>query len=427
MTFAKGFSYRDAVLHCGSVNLADIARETGTPTYVYNFDAVLDRYRAHRDAFSHLRHQTCYAVKANSSLALLQMLAREGCGFDVNSRGELHRCMKAGADASHMIMTGVGKSRADVVYALESGVGHFNVESASECRLISELASERGVVANVLLRLNPDIETDTHPYISTGEASHKFGLRPADIRTLASQENWLPGLRIAGLSFHLGSQLMNPEPYRDALRLLLKVLDDIMPLLPAAPLVVDIGGGFGVPYSDEEGELQPSTVAAVVSEVLGTRAQSLSLITEPGRSLVANSGVLLASVEHLKPSESRRVFMILDAGMNDLMRPALYQAAHGIVPLMADHEAEILEFDIVGPVCESSDVFAARYPFPSSIEPGQFVAILSAGAYGASMSSTYNSRPLAAEVAVSGSTWTLIRERQSLDAMMAGERLRIYD
>ncbi len=423
MTFADGFTYRGSILHCGSVNLSDLAGEVGTPTYVYNLDAVLARFASHRDAFAPLRHQTCFAVKANCSLAVLQALAHEGCGFDVNSRGELQRCLRAGASPSLLVMTGVGKSRADIEEALVAGVGRFNVESASECRLISDIATERNLVADVLLRLNPDIETGTHPYISTGEASHKFGLSSSDIRTLASQEGWLPGLRIVGLSFHLGSQITSPTPYRDALRLLLKVLDDITPLLPEPPLVVDIGGGFGVPYDDDQDELSPWDLAVVVGEVLGDRARELTVISEPGRSLVANAGVLIASVEHVKPSASGQTFLILDAGMNDLLRPALYQAKHAIIPIIEDAEAETLNFDIVGPVCESSDTFAVNYPLPSSMERGRQVAILSAGAYGAGMSSTYNSRPLSTEVVVRGDTWFIARHRQSIDAMLAGERL----
>jgi diaminopimelate decarboxylase len=421
MTFADGFSYRDGSLHCGPISLTDIARSIGTPVWVYHFDSIAARFREHRDAFAGLKHQTCFAVKANSSLALLRMLALEGCGFDANSRGELHRCLTAGADPSRIIMTGVGKSAADIAFALDACIAYFNVESASECRLISDMAMERGVRANIVLRLNPDIETDTHPYISTGEASHKFGLNPSDIRTLASQENWLPGLRIAGLSFHLGSQLRNSDPYRDALRLLLKVLDDITPLLPEVPDVVDIGGGFGVPYALHESALSPDALADVVKEVLGDRTASITLISEPGRSLVANAGVLLSSVEHLKPSAPHRTFVILDAGMNDLMRPALYQAEHGIVPVLRDDDAEPMLCDVVGPVCESSDVFLAACELPSSLQRGQHLAILSAGAYGSSMSSTYNSRPLAAEVAVVGDKWNVIRERQTLEDMLRGE------
>ncbi|MCZ7556256.1 MAG: diaminopimelate decarboxylase [Bacteroidia bacterium] len=424
MTFADGFSYRDGSLHCGPVRIADITRETGTPVWVYHFDSIVARYHEHRDAFAGLTHQTCYAVKANSSLALLRMLARAGCGFDANSRGELHRCLTAGADPTRIIMTGVGKSSADIAAALDAGIAYFNVESASECRLISELATRRGVRANIVLRLNPDIETDTHPYISTGEASHKFGLNPADIRTLASQESWLPGVRIAGLSFHLGSQLVSTDPYRDALRLLLKVLDDITPLLPEAPDVVDVGGGFGVPYAADESALSPESLADVIRDVLGDRAASIQLITEPGRSFVANAGALFCSVEHLKPSAPNRTFVILDAGMNDLMRPALYQARHAIIPVQRDENAEPMLCDVVGPVCESSDVFVAGTELPSSLQRGQLVAILSAGAYGSSMSSTYNSRPLATEVAVVGDAWTVIRERQTLDDMLRGEKLR---
>ncbi|MBE0643819.1 MAG: diaminopimelate decarboxylase [Bacteroidetes bacterium] len=420
MTVADGFSYRDHELHCGSVRVVDIIRETGTPLYLYNLDAVLARFEQHRAAFASFSHRTSYAVKANSTLPLLQALTNAGCGFDVNSRGELHRALKAGADARRITMTGVGKSRADIEDGLAAGISLFNVESASECRLISEIAEAQGMVADILLRLNPDVETETHPYISTGEAAHKFGLSPSDIRSLASQASWLPGLRIAGLAFHLGSQILSPAPYAQGLRVLLKVLDDITPMLDRAPDIIDIGGGFGVRYDAHHGELLPGQVAAVLANVLGPREETWTLITEPGRSLVANAGVLVASVEHVKPSEDRN-FLILDAGMNDLLRPALYQASHSIIPLR-ESDADMQLYDIVGPVCESSDTFAVRYGLPS-LERGDLVALLSAGAYGSSMSSNYNSRPLAAEAVVYEGRWHLARERQSLDDLQRGERL----
>jgi len=422
MTFAEGFSYHNGELHCGEVSIKEITYAVGTPVYIYNLDAIVARYHAHTEAFSQFRHLTCYAVKANSNIAVLQALARAGSGFDVNSRGELYRCMRAGADASSISMTGVGKTKGDIVDALNAGVARFNVESASECRLISDIAEDRGFAAEVLLRLNPDIETDTHPYISTAEASHKFGLSASDIRTLASQEGWLPGLRIAGLSFHLGSQILSAAPYKEALRLLLKVLDDIIPLLPVRPTIIDIGGGLGIPYTDRHSELHPRTVAMAVEDELGSRIDELTLITEPGRSLVANAGALVSTIEHVKPS-ALRTFLVLDAGMNDFLRPALYQARHSIVPLLEHRDEELEEFDIVGPVCESSDTFAIRYPLPVELCSGDQVALLSAGAYGSSMSSMYNSRPLAAEVVVTEGNWFVARERQSLDDMLQGERL----
>lgn len=418
MTVADGFTSIDHELFCGTVRVTDIVRETGTPLYLYNLDAVLERYEQHRAAFASFSHRTCYAVKANASLPLLQVLAAAGCGFDVNSRGELFRAMNAGADPRRITMTGVGKSRADITAALDAGVALLNVESASECRLISELAEDRGVLVDVLLRLNPDVETDTHPYISTGEAGHKFGLGAGDIRALAAQAAWLPGLRIAGLSMHLGSQILSPLPYAHGLHVMLKVLDDITPLLDRAPDIIDIGGGFGVRYDVHHGELDPRKVAAVIADVLGDRDDPWTLITEPGRSLVANAGALVTAVEHVKPSEDR-TFLVLDAGMNDLLRPALYQASHSIVPVR-ESESDVHLYDIVGPVCESSDTFAVNYALPSQ-ERGDLVALLSAGAYGASMASTYNSRPLAAEAVVYKGEWHLARQRQSLEDIIQGE------
>ncbi len=418
MTIADGFSYRMQELHCGDVRIADIVRETGTPVYVYNLDGVLANFQRHRAAFASFSHRTSYAVKANTSLPLLQVLARAGCGFDVNSRGELYRVLRAGGDPRRVTMTGVGKSRADIEDGLAAGVALFNVESASECRLISELAVQHGMTADILLRLNPDVETETHPYISTGEAAHKFGLTASDIRSLASQIEWLPGLRIAGLAFHLGSQILSPAPYAQGLRALLKVLADITPLLDPAPDIIDIGGGFGVRYDARHSELLPTQVAVVLAGVFGDHESAWTLITEPGRSLVANAGILVASVEHVKPSGDRN-FLVLDAGMNDLLRPALYQASHSIIPLRESH-AEMQMYDIVGPVCESSDTFAVRYGLPA-MERGDLVALLTAGAYGASMSSNYNSRPLAAEAIIYEGRWQLARSRQALDDLLRCE------
>lgn len=419
MTIADGFSYRAQELYCGEVRIADIVRETGTPLYVYNLDGVLGNYRRHREAFASFSHRTSYAVKANASLPLLQALVRAGCGFDVNSRGELYRVLRAGGDPRRITMTGVGKSCGDIEDGLAAGIALFNVESASECRLISEIAVRRGVVADILLRLNPDVETETHPYISTGEAVHKFGLAASDIRSLASQVEWLPGLRIAGLAFHLGSQILTPAPYAEGLRALLTVLGEITPLLDPAPDIIDIGGGFGVRYDARHSELLPTQVAAVLAGVFCSFDGTWTLITEPGRSLVANAGILVTSVEHVKPSGDRS-FLVLDAGMNDLLRPALYQASHNIIPLR-EREAEVQVYDVVGPVCESSDTFAVGYPLPS-MERGDLVALLTAGAYGASMSSNYNSRPLAAEAIIHEGRWHLARARQSLDDLLRGEQ-----
>ncbi|MCB2206588.1 diaminopimelate decarboxylase [bacterium] len=422
MIDADGFSYREGELHCGEIPLSRIASRVGTPTYVYNLDSIISRYRAHASAFGGLQHEVCYAVKANPSLAILQGLAAEGAGFDVNSRGELYRALRAGADPSRITMTGVGKSQADVSDAIDAGIAHFNVESASECRLISEIALKKNTVADCLLRLNPDVEAGTHPHISTGESSHKFGLSARDIHSIAAQASWLPGIRITGLSFHLGSQIFSPEPYREALLLLITTLDEIAPMLEMQRPVIDLGGGFGVAYNEEQQSLDLADIAAILQNLLGERTDAFRFITEPGRSLVANAGVLLATVEHEKPGKDR-IFCILDAGMNDLLRPALYSALHDVLPLMEPEGGQTTVFyDVVGPVCESSDTFAQRYPLPQ-LRRGDRVALLSAGAYGASMSSEYNSRPLAAEVVVHNGSWLLARERQQLDDMLRGEHL----
>ncbi|MBN1446883.1 MAG: diaminopimelate decarboxylase [Bacteroidetes bacterium] len=420
MTFTDGFTYRDSVLTCDDIPLTDILRETKTPVYIYSLRAVLDRLEQHRNAFAGLNHHVCYAVKANPSLPLLQVLAQAKAGFDVNSRGELFRALRAGADPSRIIMTGVGKSREDIEDGLAAGIGWFNAESASECRLISEIASAHGSTATLLLRLNPDVDAGTHPYISTGESDHKFGLSAADIRSLAAQASWLPGVHIGGLAFHLGSQIFSALPYREALRHLMRTLEDITPLLELQHPVIDIGGGFGVPYEEDGESLDPGIIAEMLLDLLGPQSDDVTLITEPGRSLVANAGILVSTVEHVKPAHDR-IFLVLDAGMNDLLRPALYNADHGIVPLRESLGTVTVFYDVVGPVCESSDTFARRYPLPE-LDRGDTVALLSAGAYGASMSSTYNSRPLAPEVVVLNGRWHLARERQPLEDLLRGER-----
>ena len=421
MLHADGFSYRNGRLCCEDIPLIEIIRETGTPTFIYHLDSILGKWEAHCEAFAALRHEACYAMKANSSFAILQGLVGAGAGFDVNSRGELFRALKAGASPSHITMTGVGKSRQDVLDGLEAGIARFNVESASECRLISDVATELGKQANVLLRLNPDVDAETHPHISTGGSSHKFGLNAADIRSLVAQSAWLPGVRISGLSYHLGSQIFSTEPYREALLLLITLLDDIVSQLQLKHPILDIGGGFGVPYEEHQEALDMSAIAELATGLLGERLNNVTLITEPGRSLVANSGVLVSRVEHEKPSTDR-IFLVLDAGMNDLLRPALYDANHDIVSLDEPEGGQTTVFyDVVGPVCESSDVFSRRYPLPE-LKRGDTVALLSSGAYAASMSSTYNSRPLAAEVVVYNGKWQLARERQPLEDLLRGEQ-----
>ncbi len=426
MRLAEGFSYRNNVLHCGNTPVPEIVTAAGTPLYLYNLDAVVDRYRSYADAFSSRDHLTCYAVKANSSLALLQVLAREGCGFDVNSRGELFRVMKASADPAKISMTGVGKSAADIRDGLNAGIATFNVESLEECARIDTIADSMGKTASIMLRLNPDITAGAHPYIATGSAKHKFGLGEDDLYGLVQNLHSMNNLRLIGFAMHIGSQIVELQPFIDGLRKLFSFAKKVADSLPEAPQVFDIGGGLGVCYQEDHAEISARDFAQTVTAMIEESGLSVpKLLSEPGRYLVANCGVLLSRVEYVKRT-SGKTFVIIDAGMNDFLRPALYKADHVIMPVAITDAPTGDLVDVVGPVCESGDTFVTDYSI-QRLEEHELVAVLSTGAYSSVMASNYNSRPLPAEATCYKGDWQISRSRQTLEQLVQNEHLLYLD
>ncbi|MBN8261886.1 MAG: diaminopimelate decarboxylase [Xanthomonadales bacterium] len=398
------------------VDLATLAQREGTPLYVYSVPAILARARAMQSALAGLDAGICYAVKANGNRALLALLAGEGIGADIVSGGELRRAMAAGIPADRIVFSGVGKTAGEIDEALQAGIARFNLESRPELDLLQARASALGAVAHASVRINPDVDARTHAKISTGKAENKFGVSIAEAHAWFDAGATWPDVRLDGLHMHIGSQLLDLAPVREALARMAGAWRD----LAAAGhrlACIDVGGGLGVRY--REGEQAPDAadyVGAIREALAGFDGR---LLVEPGRWLVAEAGVLLSRVLLVKEGASRR-FLVLDAAMNDLLRPSLYDAWHDIVPLV-DTGRERLAYDVVGPVCETGDTFAIDRAL-SRCEAGDLVAILGAGAYGASMGSTYNSRPLPAEVMVDGGRYAVVRQRQDFDAMIAGER-----
>jgi diaminopimelate decarboxylase len=405
----------DGRLHLEGVALDTLAERFGTPLYVYSRQALESAYQAYADAFADTPHLICYAVKANASLAILNLFARLGAGFDIVSGGELARVLAAGGDANKIVFSGVGKTTDEMRAALEAGILCFNVESASELHRLNRVAGELGKVAPVSFRVNPDVDPKTHPYISTGLKENKFGVPIANAPALYRLAAGLPNLNITGIDCHIGSQLTDLSPLADAADRVLALVD----ALAAEGITlhhIDLGGGVGIRYRDET----PPDLAAY-GRVLAARfaGRREKLLLEPGRSLVGNAGLLLARVEYLKPGEDKN-FAIVDAAMNDLMRPALYEAYHAIVAVN-ERPTPAKRYDIVGPICETGDFLG--FARDLAIEEGDLLALLSAGAYGMSMASNYNSRPRAAEILVDKNEIHLIRQRETIDGMMAGERL----
>jgi diaminopimelate decarboxylase len=407
-----------AELRLDGISLDALAREFGTPLYVYSQRAMLDAVAAYRRALADRPHLLCYAMKANPSLAVLQSFAQAGCGFDIVSAGELERVLAAGGEASHVVFSGVGKTRAEMRRALQAGVRCFNVESQGELELLSQVAVAEGRTAQVSLRVNPDVDAGTHPYISTGLKDNKFGIAHdqavASYRRAAS----LPGLQVVGIDCHIGSQITQVEPYLDALDRLL----DLVEAVEAEGISIhhiDVGGGLGIQYAGEAAPSAEDLVRRLLQRIDARGHGHRELLLEPGRSLVGNAGVLLTEVLYLKPG-SQKNFCIVDAAMNDLMRPAMYQAWMAIEPcLLRDSAAPA--WDVVGPVCESGDWLGRDRAL--AVMPGDMLAVLSAGAYAMSMASNYNSRARAAEVMLVDGRPVLIRERERLQDLMAHERL----
>mgnify|MGYP005810486743 CR=1 FL=1 len=402
-------------LHCENVALATIAADLGTPTYVYSRAALAARFRAYADALRGTDHLICYAVKANSNLAVLDVLARLGAGFDIVSVGELERVLRAGGDPRKVVFSGVGKTAAEMARALDAGIHCFNVESPAELERLDRVAGELGRRAPVSLRVNPDVDAGTHPYIATGLAENKFGLPIADALACYRRARELRHIEIRGIDCHIGSQLTALAPFAAALeRVLLLVAELRRDGIELAHL--DLGGGLGVRYRDETPPSPQDYVAALRRH---TDALGLTLILEPGRSIVADAGVLLTRVEYLKDNGGKH-FAIVDAAMNDLVRPALYQSWMAIEPVQprADDVPE-RAYDIVGPVCETGDFLGRDRRL--RLAEGDLLCVRSAGAYGFTMSSNYNSRPRAAEVLVDGGRYAVVRERETLADLMRGE------
>ncbi len=410
------FTYQNGALHAEQVSLAALANEYGTPLYVYSRSALEQEFRAYADALGDWPHLVCFAVKANSNLAVLNVLARQGAGFDIVSLGELERVLAAGGEASKVVFSGVGKQAAEMARALEVGVYCFNVESESELERLSAVATELGKTAHVSLRVNPDVDAKTHPYISTGLKENKFGIDINEAPRVYVKACSLPGLVVKGVDCHIGSQLTEIRPFLDALDRLLALIDQLTEQGIEIEHL-DLGGGLGVQYRDETPTSAGDYIAAV-KERLGARR--FKLIFEPGRSIAANAGVFLTKVEYLKLSEHKN-FAIIDGAMNDLIRPALYSAWQDIKPVTEHSDEPVREYDLVGPVCETGDFLGKNREL--ALQQGDVLAVMSAGAYGFVMASNYNTRGRAAEVMVDGARAQLVRERETVTSLFAGESL----
>jgi diaminopimelate decarboxylase len=413
------FHYQQDQLYAENVALGEIAQRFGTPCYVYSRAALGDGYRQFAEAFKGREHLICYAVKANSNLAILNLFARLGAGFDIVSGGELQRVLAAGGDANKVVFSGVGKTEAEMRQALEAGILCFNVESAPELDRLNAVAREMGRTASISLRVNPDVDAKTHPYISTGLKQNKFGVAYAEAFDLYRKAAAMPHLRITGIDCHIGSQLTETSPFIAAAEKVLALVDR----LAAAGIVLehlDLGGGLGIRYDDET----PPSIAEYAQALLGAlQGRSEKIIVEPGRVLVGNAGVLLTRIEYLKHGEEKN-FAIVDAAMNDLMRPALYDAFHTILPVQrrgSEREGQSLIYEVVGPICETGDFIG--HAREMAVDQGDALAVMSAGAYGMSMSSNYNTRPRAAEVMVDGTVAHLVRERETLRQLYAAEKI----
>jgi len=411
-------AYQQGELHVEGVRLADLAREHGTPLFVYSKAAMLSALAAYQRGFAGRKAQICYAMKANSSLAVLQVFANAGCGFDIVSGGELTRVLAAGGDPAKVIFSGVGKTRAEMKQALQSGIGCFNVESEAELDVLSKVAASLGLQAPVSLRVNPNVDAKTHPYISTGLKGNKFGIAHEQALAAYRHAASLPGLKVVGIDCHIGSQITEGTPYLDAMD---RVLDLVAEIEAAGMAIhhIDFGGGLGIDYNGDTppaaDDLWRQLLAKLDQRGYGQR----QLMIEPGRSLVGNAGVCLTEVLYLKPGEHKN-FCIVDAAMNDLPRPAMYEAFHQIVPL-SPRSSEAVTYDVVGPVCESGDWLGRERAL--SVQAGDVLAVLSAGAYCMSMASNYNTRGRAAEVLVDGEQAHLIRQRESAFDTFALEQL----
>ncbi len=412
------FTYIDGELHAEGVPLSRIAEAAGTPAYVYSASTLVHHYRTFSGAFAGQNATVCFAVKANSNQAVITTLAREGAGADVLSEGELRRALTAGVPGAKIVISGVGKTREEIRLALEVGVGQINVESTAELELISEVAAAMGARAPIAVRVNPDVDARTHRKITTGRKENKFGIDLSLAPEVYARAARLPGIEAVGVAVHIGSQLVDLAPFRDAFTLVAELVET----LRAAGHDIrrlDLGGGLGIPYRDEVPP-SPADYAALVRETTGHLG--IEVVLEPGRLIAGNAGVLLTRVLYVKEGTAKN-FVVVDAGMNDLMRPALYDAWHAIVPVAEPPAgADLVPIDVVGPVCETADIFGHDRPLPV-LKSGDLLAIRSAGAYGAVMASTYNTRPLVAEVMVRDDAQAIIRPRQALADLIGADQL----
>jgi diaminopimelate decarboxylase len=408
------FQSRNDELYCEEVPVLEIARDVGTPFYLYSHATLKQHFKAFDGAFQGIKHLTCFSMKSNSSLAILRLFAHEGGGVDIVSGGELFRAMKAGVNPQKIVYSGVGKRVEDLEYALGSDILLFNVESSQEISLLNKVAKSLGKRAPISIRVNPDIDPQTHPYISTGLKENKFGIDIGESLEEYTRAATLGNLSVCGVSCHIGSQLTQVSPFVDALRL----LQALIKKLGEAGISItylDLGGGLGITYDKEEPP-HPKEYATALKEELGM--ENMTLILEPGRVIMGNAGILVTQVLYTKTAHEKE-FIIVDVAMNDLIRPSLYGSYHGIQPVKMAGRRKIMA-DIVGPICESGDFFA-RDREVESFEPGELMAIMSSGAYGFSMSSNYNSRPRVAEVMVKGEQYHVIRARETYDDLVRGE------
>lgn len=408
------FSYRDGELFAEELPVTQLAERFGTPLYLYSRDALETHYHAFDDAFGEHPHRVCYAVKANSNLAVLQVLAQAGAGFDIVSGGELERVLRAGGEPRNIVFSGVGKTAGEMADALKVGIHCFNVESAAELELLNLVAGELDRVAPIAIRVNPDVDAQTHPYISTGLKENKFGVDIQKAPALYQRAAELPHIKVLGIDCHIGSQLTRLAPFEDALERVLKLFGDLQ-ALGIEIHHLDLGGGLGVTYQDEAPPARSDYVQALLKHIPG----DLPVHIEPGRSIAANAGLFITQVLFLKPTEHRN-FAVVDGAMNDLIRPSLYSAWQEIVPVKP-HDADCRDWDIVGPVCETGDFLGKDRAL--ALEPGDYLAVRSAGAYGFVMASNYNSRNRPAEVMVDGDQAFLVRARETVDEQLRLETL----
>lgn len=413
-------SYQNGQLYIENVSVSELAKTYGTPSYVYSRTAIVNAYHEYVDSLQEIDHQVCYAVKACSNLAVLNTLANEGSGFDIVSAGELSRVLQAGGEASKVVYSGVGKTAKDIEFALEKGIGCFNVEAISELDLINDIAQKMGKVANISLRVNPNVDAKTHPYISTGLKENKFGIMHNQAISVYQHADSLDSLKIAGIDCHIGSQITDVEPFIDALDRVIELINQLKSVGIELEHI-DLGGGLGIQYIDEDVVSNGELMKAILPRL---KQLGLKVMLEPGRSIVGNAGILLTSVDVLKAGieQDSKNFAIVDAAMNDLIRPALYQSVMAVIPakLTTDSQPET-SWELVGAICETGDFLAQSRLL--DLQVNDVLALTGAGAYGFTMSSNYNTRPRACEIMVSGNTHQVVREREKVEELYHGEVL----